>query len=143
MTESVNVELESYYEYVRREGRLRTLEHARNWSAGVLKSLGTNLDGATKKTLAKALPDELANQLKGVFWLLHFRDSGLTSYEFRRRVALRSGNTDPEFALFPTLAVMGGLREFTDAELEQKVADNLAPELRELWLAATPKSKVD
>ena len=139
MTEPDNMKLEEYYEHVCRVGRLRTLDHALNWSNGVLMSLGTSLDGATKKALANTLPDELADQLKGVFWLLHFRDPGLTSYEFRRRVALRSGNSDPEFALFPTLAVLGGLRLFTDTDLERKVTDTLAPEIRELWLESASK----
>lgn len=128
--------IDGYYEHVLNTGKLRTMDHARRWSTGVLKTLGTALDRRTKRALANSLPDELADSLKGVFWLLHFRDPQLSSHEFRLRAARRSGNSDAEFARFPTMAVFGGLRSFVDEELDAQVGDALAPEVREMWLEA-------
>ena len=134
MTE--NDTLNRFYRYVQDEGKLLAPEHAQRWSNGVLRTLGTSLDRRTKKRLAKALPDELADSLTGVFWLVHFRDPNLSSQEFRRMVARRSGNTDADFARIPTLAVFGGLKQIIDDELERDVAETLAPEVSELWQQA-------
>ena len=133
----INVQsLEGYYEHVLNAGKLRTMDHARRWSTGVLKTLGTTLDRGTKRALANSLPDELAESLEGVFWLLHFRDPQLTGHEFRLRAARRSGNSDAEFARYPTLAVFSGLRPFVGDELEAQIGEALAPEIREMWLEA-------
>lgn len=131
-----NDTLSDFYRYVQEEGKLLAPEHARRWSDGVLRTLGTALDRRTKKQLANAIPEELADSLTGVFWLIHFRDPNLSSYEFRRMVARRSGNTDADFARIPTRAVFSGLKQMIDAELERAVADTLAPEIRELWQQA-------
>jgi uncharacterized protein (DUF2267 family) len=136
MNDSNGQSLEGYYEHVLNNGKLRSLEHARLWSTGVLKTLGTTLDRGTKRALAKSLPDELADSLKGVFWLLHFRDPELSSHEFRRRAARRSGNSDAEFAHFPTLAVFSGLRPYLDDDLDARIVDALSPEIREMWQEA-------
>lgn len=130
--------LEQYYNYVVNAGKLPTREHAQRWSNGVLKTLGICLDGRTKRALAKALPQELADSLKGVFWLLHFRDPRMSSEEFRLRAGRRSGNTDAEFAIYPTLAVFGGIKAYIDSGLEDRVSDSLAQEVRELWQIAEP-----
>jgi len=114
-------------------GKLRTPQHARRWSTAVLKTLGINLDGRTKKKLAKALPEELADDLTRVFWLLHFRNSNLSSHEFQNQVARRSGNTDPDFARYPVLAVFHGVKEMIGSDTRQAVAKSLSPEVRELW----------
>lgn len=128
--------LSDFFRYVRKEGMLLSPEHARRWSDGVLRTLGTALDRGTKKRLAKAIPEELADSLTGVFWLIHFRDPNLRSQDFQRMAARRSGNTDADFARIPTLAVFGGLKQMIDADLERAVADALAPEIRELWQQA-------
>jgi uncharacterized protein (DUF2267 family) len=128
-----NGNLEAFYEHVQERGKLRTLAHARRWTDGILKTLGTHLDRRTKKALAKALPDELASSLTRVFWLLHFRNTNLTRQEFQKMAARRSGNTDPAFAYYPILGVFGGLKEMIDDDLERKVEEDLAPEVRELW----------
>ncbi len=127
------MELESYYEYVEKEGKLRTVEHARRWSDGVLRTLGTALDGKTKRDLAKALPEELASSLKDVFWLLHFRDPNLSCEEFLQRAARRSGNSDGEFAIHPTMAVFSGVKGFINSDLQQRIADSLSQEIRDCW----------
>lgn len=128
-----SVDLNPYYEYIEKNGKLRSPEHARRWSRGVLNMFGTVLDGRTKRALAKALPDELAAPLKSVFWLIHFRNSNMTSYEFQNRVARRSGNSDARFARFPTMAVFGAVKQIINKELTDRVAQTLAPELRDLW----------
>lgn len=132
----LNGNLNDYYEYVQERGKLRTVDHAKRWSDGILKTLGINLDRGTKKKLAQALPEELADSLTGVFWLLHFRNEKLSSYEFRRTAARRSGNTDADFARYPILAVFGGVKQMIPADLEREVANDLAPEVRELWQRA-------
>jgi uncharacterized protein (DUF2267 family) len=125
-----------YYDIVFSTGKLRTVEHARRWSIGVLETLGISLDRKTKRALAKNLPEELANSLKGVFWLLHFRDPQMSSLEFQQRAARRSGNTDAEFAYFPTLAVFSGIKHYIDSDLEERVSNTLSQEVRELWQKA-------
>lgn len=136
MNDSDRQSLNGYYEHVMKYGKLRSADHAKRWSAGVLKTLGTSLDRGAKKALANSLPEELAGSLKGVFWLLHFRDPEMSSHEFRQRAARRSGNSDAEFARYPTLAVFGGLRPFIDDDIESRVADALSPEVREMWRKA-------
>lgn len=131
-----NDTLTDFYRYVQEEGKLLSPEHARRWSDGVLRTLGTALDRRTKKRLAKAIPEELAESLSGVFWLVHFRDPNLSSQAFQRMAARRSGNTDADFARIPTLAVFGGLKQIIGDDLERDVAETLAPEVRELWQQA-------
>ncbi|MFW6184284.1 MAG: DUF2267 domain-containing protein [Chloroflexota bacterium] len=128
-----NTRLDEYYQYVQQKGKLRTDAHAKRWSDGILKTLGLNMDRGAKKALARALPDELANSLTRVFWLLHFRNENLSREEFQKTSARRSGNTDADFAYYPIVAVFGGLKQLIDADLQRQVADSLAPGIRELW----------
>ncbi len=125
--------LDVYYEHIMKSGFLLSEIHAKRWSAGVLKTLGTSLDRGTKKALAKALPEELGDSLRAVFWLVHFRDPNQTMTEFCGRVARRSGNSDSEFALHPTVAVFGGVRSLIDDSLSNRVAQSLSPQIREHW----------
>lgn len=124
---------EEFFEYVKAAGKLRTTDHARKWTRGTLNMLGVNIDRGVKKELANALPEELTQWLKGVFWLAYFRDTNISSYEFQNRVARRSGNSDAQFAYYPVKAVFGGLKGLLDSNVSQKVADNLSPELQEIW----------
>lgn len=127
------MDLDGYYDHIREAGKLRTEQHARRWSDGVLRTFGTTLNGKTKRDLAKALPDELAESVKDVFWLLHFRDPNLSREEFLQRAARRSGNSNGEFAVYPTLAVFSGVKMIIDQDLQSQVAESLAPQVRELW----------
>ena len=136
MNDRIGNNLDGYYKHVLDNGKLRSVDHARRWSTGVLKTLGTSLDRGSKKALANSLPEELAASLNGVFWLLHFRDPEMSSHDFCLRAARRSGNSDAEFARFPTMAVFGGLRAFVDDDLDTRVANALSPEVRELWQQA-------
>jgi uncharacterized protein (DUF2267 family) len=126
-------QLQEYYEFVQKHGNLLSYDLAKRWSSGVLKTLGFHLNGRTKRNLAKVLPKPLARDLKDVFYLLHFRDPNLSSLEFQKQVARRCGNTDAEFARYPTLAVFGGIQRYTNSKLNQRIADALSPEVRELW----------
>jgi len=128
--------LSQYYSYILSTGKLRSIEHAQRWSNGVLKTLGICLDRRTKKNIAGNLPEELAKSLKGVFWLLHFRDPQMSGIEFQQRAARRSGNTDAEFAYYPTLAVFGGIKHYIDSDLEDRISNALSQEVRELWQKA-------
>ena len=136
MVQTSTFDLAAFYEYVQTKGDLRTPDHARRWSAAVLKTLGLNLDRGTKKQLAKALPEELAEPLMRVFWLAHFRDTNLSSHDFLNQVARRSGNSDPEFARIPVTAVFGGIKRLIDDKTSARVADSLSPEVRKLWQRA-------
>jgi uncharacterized protein (DUF2267 family) len=133
MTDNDIPALDGFYKHVREDGRLPTSQHARRWTNAVLKALGTALDGSTKRSLAKELPKPLAQSLTSVFWLLHFRDPNLSDEQFLKRVALRSGNSDPEFARYPTRAVFSQLRQLISPELDQKVTDALPPEVSQMW----------
>lgn len=131
-------ELEDYYSIVQKEGRLLSSSQALSWSSGTLKTLGISLDRKTKKALARELPEELADQLTAVFWLLHFRDPNQKAEEFRLNAARRSGNSDSEFAQYPILAVFSGIKSFIDFDLSGRVSRSLAPEIRDMWLRAEP-----
>jgi uncharacterized protein (DUF2267 family) len=133
MNEYEAITLDEYFDFVMNAGLLLSLEHAERWSTGVLKTLGTALNRRTKKALAKALPEELADSLNGVFWLIHFRDPNQTAEEFCGRVARRSGNSNGEFAVHPTVAVFAGVKNLVDEELIDRVAQNLSPQVRNLW----------
>jgi uncharacterized protein (DUF2267 family) len=125
-----------YYRHVQLRGKLRTLAHARRWSGAVLRTLGLNLDRNTKKILARDLPEDLAEALTRVFWLAHFRNTGLGKQEFLAEVSQRSGNTDSHFARYPTLAVFSGLKSIVSPEVNERVAQSLSPEVRLLWQQA-------
>ena len=122
-----------FYHDVQQLGKLPTAEHAQRWTVGTLKTLGISLDGKTKRRLARALPDEFADPLTDVFWLLHFRNPQLSSQDFQRAAARRSGNSDAQFARFPVLAVFAGVKQMINQDLQREVANSLAPEVRELW----------
>ena len=126
-------DLEEFYGTVEKLGDLRTTSHAQRWSDAVLRSLGLQLDRRAKKKLAASLPEELANSLTRVFWLVHFRNRHLTRLEFQNQVARRAGNSDTRFARLPILAVFGGLRRFISDDVDARVAQSLSPEVRELW----------
>lgn len=136
MTDNSSNNLESYYKYVQTVGLLRTEQHAKRWSNGVLNMLGIAIDRKTKRKLGDALPDELKDSLYGVFWLLHFRDPNQTKEEFCQRAARRSGNSNGEFAYHPALAVFGGIKLMIDNDLSDQVAESLSPQVREMWEAA-------
>ena len=127
-------DLQEYYTNVRKMGKLRTDSHAARWSTAVLKTFGLYLDRSTKKALANALPADLSKDLRGVFWLAHFRDKTAEARTFQKQVARRSGNTDATFARFPILAVFNQVKaHYADDPLRSRIANSLAPELRELW----------
>lgn len=129
-------DLTEYFNYVQKTGKLPTQAHAQRWSHAVLWTLGLNLDGGTKRQLAKAMPQELARSLTRAFWLLHFRDKTLSSKEFQNMVSRRSGNSDSQYAKLPILAVFGGVKKLVDSQTSDKVAQTLSPEVRELWKQA-------
>ncbi|MCA9962677.1 MAG: DUF2267 domain-containing protein [Anaerolineales bacterium] len=126
-------DLQSYFTQVQTMGSLRTEMHAKRWSTAVLKTLGFNLDGRTKKQLAKALPEELGVDVTRVFWLLHFQDKTLSQQEFLNQVSRRSGNTDWQFAKIPTTAVFRSVKKMIDKDLSDAIADSLSPEVSALW----------
>lgn len=132
---SKNNEL-GFIEQIQSKGKLRSAAHARRWCEAVLKTLALNLDGRTKKQLARALPPDLARSFSRIFWLAHFRDAGLSSQEFLNMVSRRSGNTDVAFARFPTTAVFGALKQLVGPDLSERVSQALAPEVRQLWQQA-------
>ena len=128
-----DAELNAFYEYVQDEGKLLSFEIAERWSAGVLKTLGFHLNGRTKRSLVKVLPEPLSDHVKDVFFLLHFKDQDLSANDFQKQVARRSGNTNAEFARFPILAVFSGIRRFTNSKLTERISEALSPEVRGLW----------
>jgi len=137
MAERNDSDLNHFYQQIQITGRLRTSEHAKQWTRGVLQTLGTSLNRGTKRALGKTLPKELSEHLYSVFWLLHFRDSTLTSHDFRLRAARRSGNSDVEFAVYPTLGVFAGIKSLIDIDLDQRISESLSPEVRQMWEASS------
>ena len=128
--------LADFYATVEKEGHLLTRQHAIRWSRAVLQTLALNLDKKTKKQLAQALPEPLAEDLTRIFWLLHFRNTNISSQDFCNRVARRAGNSDWQFAQKPTQAVFHGLKKIVDDQLNRQITDTLSPELRQMWQEA-------
>ena len=132
----MNGNLDSYFTHVQAAGNLHSPDHARSWSTAAMRTLGFHLDRSTKKALSQALPADLAYELTRVFWLLHFRNPNLPLEDFLYQVARRSGNTDVDFARFPTTAVFGAVKQIIDQGLANRVAASLSPEVRTLWQQA-------
>ena len=133
MTQANGSDLSGYYQHIQEKGNLPSVTVAQRWNEAVLRTLGLNLDRRTKKRLGNALPDELAFYLTRSFWLLQFRNSNKSEDEFLKEVARRSGSTDPKFAHLPTTAVFHELKSGIDDEINDAVADSLAPDISELW----------
>jgi uncharacterized protein (DUF2267 family) len=133
MTQTNGTDLNNYYTTIKELGKLQTKAHAERWSEATLHTLALNLDRGTKKKLVKALPEELSDQLKRKFWLLHFRDKSLTCLEFQKMTARRAGNTDERFARYPVIATFHGLKNLMDDSLNDDVAETLSPELSQMW----------
>lgn len=136
MTPVMDIDLTDFYRNVQQAGKLPTASHAQRWSRAVLNTLGLHLDRKTKKQLARALPADLAEALIRVFWLLHFRDPQLSRADFLDQISRRSGNTDTEFARFPTTAVFRQVKSLINPDLSDQVAQTLSPEVRQLWQQA-------
>ena len=136
MTETNGMDIAAYYQHIQEEARLRTEPHAERWSTAVLNTLGLYVDKGTRKSLAAALPDELSADLRKKFWLAHFRDDEMTKDDFLERVGRRAGNTDIQFAAVPTTAVFHNIKTLIDDDVNQQVADSLAPAVSELWQGA-------
>ena len=136
MTDANGTDLSGYYQNIQQNGHLPTTAVAQNWNEAVLRTLGLNLDRKTKKQLGNALPEELAFYLKRTFWLVHFRNKNKSNAEFLKEVAMRSGSSDPDFARFPTKAVLHEVKALAGKDVDDAVADALAPELSELWQQA-------
>lgn len=128
--------LDNFYADVMRQSKQPTPEHAARLTGAVLHALGFNLSGSIKRELARALPPDLAHQLKRGWRLLHIRNSRLSLEDFASDVALHSGNTDPLYGRMATAAVFGQIKRLIDDDLSRKVAKDLSPEVRDLWQSA-------
>lgn len=129
----MTADLTTFYDDVQDNGHMRSPSHAERWTRATLQMLGVNLDRKSKKALAKALPEQLADDLKSVFWLLHFRDRNLSAIEFQNRVARRAGASDKFRAHSAVIAVFSSLKQYIDDDLDRKIAETLSPEVRALW----------
>lgn len=136
MAETNGAGITAYYQHIQQDAQLRTEPHAERWSTAVLNTLGLYLDKGTRKSLAAALPDQLSADLRKKFWLAHFRDAEMTKAEFLERVARRSGNTDAVYAAIPTTAVFHNIKTLINQDVNQQVADSLAPDVSEFWQGA-------
>ncbi len=126
-------DLNSFYSTVQSVGNLRTEDHAKRWTQAVMQTLGLNISGSAKKKLKNALPKGIGDHLSDVFWLFNFRNTNMTASYFQERVGRRAGNTDREFAKFPTLGVFAAIQEIVSENVSQSVAKSLSPELKEMW----------
>ncbi|MEZ4518988.1 MAG: DUF2267 domain-containing protein [Chloroflexota bacterium] len=125
--------LQSFYVNVEDDARLRTPAHAERWTEAVLRTMGFNLGGGTKKDLANALPDELAHELKRGWKLINLHNPRLSQTDFLKEVARRSGNTDKAYARTATTAVFRNLKQFLDTDLTREVARSLPKDVATLW----------
>lgn len=127
---------DTFYRTIMQDGNLRTTDHASRLTFAVLHTLGFNLGGATKRKLAKALPDEMARYLTRGWRLINIRHSKLSLDRFAKDVARHNGNTDPQNAERATEVVFRQLKQLIDDDLVRAVARDLSPEVRALWNAA-------
>ncbi len=132
-TKTMTTNLDAYYATIETKGSLRSSAHAHNWSSATLLMLGHNLGRKTRKQLANALPEELAADVSRVFWLVHFRDSQKEAVTFQKEVARRAGVSDAQLARIPVIAVFNALKALLDTNMIDAVADDLSPEISELW----------
>ena len=132
-TTTMSTTLDAYYAKIESMGSLRSIAHAQNWSTATLLMLGHNLGRKTRKQLADALPEELAADVKRVFWLVHFRDSTKEAVVFQKEVARRAGVSDAQLAKIPITAVFHAVKELIDNDVTDAVANDLSPEVSELW----------
>lgn len=130
------ISIDDYYYDVMHGGNLRTPDHAARLSHAVLRALGFNLGGAAKRKLAKALPPELAHDLKRGWRLINVRHSNLSVDRFAKEVARHSGNTDPDFARTAMGAVFAQVKGLISDDVSRAVARDLSPEMRAFWNAA-------
>lgn len=127
---------DTFYRTIMQDGNLRTTDHASRLTFAVLHTLGFNLSGATKRKLAKALPDEPARYLTRGWRLINIRHSNLSLDRFAKDVARHNGNTDPQNAERATAVVFRQLKKLLDDDLVRAVARDLSPEVRALWNTA-------
>ena len=67
MIQTATNNLAQYYETVQSRGKILTAKQAKMWSHAVLTTMGIDMSRGVKKELAKALPEELAEQLTRLF----------------------------------------------------------------------------
>jgi uncharacterized protein (DUF2267 family) len=127
---------DAFYRTIMQDGNLRTPDHASRLTFAVLHTLGFNLSGATKRKLAKALPDEAARYLTRGWRLINVRRSNLPLADFAKDVARHSGNTDPQYAARASQVVFRQVKKLIDDDVARAVARDLSPEVRDLWNAA-------
>ncbi len=132
--------LESFYLNVENDAHLRTVGHAERWTEAVLRTMGFNMGGGTKRDLAKALPDDLSRQLTRGWKLINLHNSRMTQKAFLNEVARRSGNTDSAYARMATLAVFRNLKNYVDDNLERDIARSLPKDVGQLWDEANPNA---
>jgi uncharacterized protein (DUF2267 family) len=128
--------MSTFYKNVMEKGHLRTVEHAKRWTMATLRVTGHNLKRGARKRLAKALPDELAGEVRRMFWLVNLHEPALPVHEFQRQVALKVGATDGQFARHPIVAVFGELKTLIDQGVSSDVREALPAEVAELWQEA-------
>lgn len=135
-TMTQTTDLDAYYSAIQTKGYLLTLAEAQRWSAAVLKTISLNLGRRAKKRLQKGLPAELAFIAGRPFMLLHFRDKTMPRELFLKQCARRAGATDPIFARQPVRAAFHALKDLLDDDTIQAVANDLAPEISQIWQEA-------
>jgi len=133
MIQTATNNLDQYYETIQKRANILTNTQAKAWSKATLNTMGLDMRRGLKKDLAKALPEELGEQLGRLFWLIHFRNTHVKAAEFQEAVSRRSGHSDKIYAKVPITAVFHALKQLLNSDLSDKVADDLSPELREIW----------
>lgn len=128
--------LDNFYQSMMQNGNLRTTGQASRMTFAVLRALGFNLSRSVKGELAKALPDELARELKRGWRLVNIRHKNLSLEAFAKDVARNSGNTDVQVGKMTTRLVFHYLKKLIDDDVSRKVAKDLSPEIRDWWNAA-------
>jgi uncharacterized protein (DUF2267 family) len=128
--------IDAFYHDVVKQSKLPSTAHAARATSAVLRALGFNLSGNVKRKLAKALPEDLAKELKRGWRLINIRRNKLPLQDFLKDIALHSGNTDPQYAEFYTAAVFRAIKQQIDSGTSREVARDLSPEIRNFWNAA-------
>jgi uncharacterized protein (DUF2267 family) len=134
----ISAEALDFYLAIQQNANLATAADARRWSHAILRTLGELLSRPVRRTLAFALPPELAAALLEAPDPLFVRHGQLPLERFLRTAALRSGATEVAAARRPVRTTFHLLKALLSPDVGARVAAALPAEVAAFWEEAQP-----
>jgi uncharacterized protein (DUF2267 family) len=135
---ATSAEALAFYQAVQQSANLATMADARRWNNAILRTLGELLSRPVRRTLAFALPPELAAALLEAPDPLFALHGQLPLERFLRTAALRSGATEAAAARRPVRTTFHLLKALLAPEVGGRVAGALPAEVAAFWEEAQP-----